>query len=316
MSGKFLIEILRETGREWNDDKAPRMGAALAYYAVFSIAPFLIIAIGVAGLAFGKQAARGEIVGEIGSAVGQPVARAIEETLKQTASEDRSTAATVIGLVLLFFGASGVFIQIQDALNTIWKVMPKPGRAIVAIVRERFLSFTLVLATGLLLVVSVVVSIGLSALGNSLHATALPGGTYLWQGLHWFISFILITLLFALIFKIIPDVDIAWRNVWLGAAVTGVLFAIGKYLIGLYLSWTSSTSAFGAAGSLAVILLWVYYSSQIFLFGAEFTRVFALKKNSIVRPTQNATGVTAESRARQGLPQVRPGMSVRETASS
>ena len=302
MKGKYWWDVLRDTAREWNADKAPRLGAALAYYAVFSIAPFLLIAIGITSLAFGEKAARGEIVGELENVMGQPVARAVEETLKQTRATANSTAATLIGVALLLFGASGVFIQLQDALNTIWKVTPKPGRAIVAVLRDRALSFALVLVTGLLLAASVVVSAGLSALGKSLHSATLPGVTYLWEGVHGAISLILISILFALLFKFLPDAHVKWRDVWPGAILTGVLFDIGRYVLALYLAWSGATSAFGAAGSLVVVLLWVYYSSQIFLFGAESTRVCALKAGSTARPTSNATDVTPEARAREGMP--------------
>jgi membrane protein len=302
MNGKYWLGVLRDTAREWNADKAPRLGAALAYYAVFSLAPFLLIAIGITSLLFGEQAARGDVVAELRTVTGEPVARVVEDALKQTRAASHSTAATVAGLALLLFAASGVFIQLQDALNTIWKVTPKPGRAVVAVLRERALSFAVVLGTGVLLVASAVASIGLTAVGKYVHPGALPGGTYLWQAVHSLISLILFTVLFAALFKILPDACVAWRHVWPGAVVTGVLFALGRHLITLYLAWTSTTSAFGAAGSLAALLVWVYYSSQIFLFGAEFTRVCSEKAGAATPPTDNATPVTADVRARQGMP--------------
>jgi membrane protein len=302
MNAKAFFQLLKETFSAWDEDKCPRLGAALAYYTIFSIAPLLIIGIGITGFVFGEQAARGEIVGQIESAVGQPAAMAIEEMLKNTHAEGSYTFAAVVGIVLLLFGASGVFIQLQDALNTIWKVAPKPDRGIRGIVRDRLLSFMVVLGTGLLLLVSLVISATLAALSKFLTPAALPGGTYLWQGINGLISFLLITLLFALIYKVLPDVRIAWRDVWVGAIVTALLFTLGKYLIGLYLGRSSTTSAFGAAGSLVVILVWVYYSSQLLLFGAEFTRVYANKMGSPLIPTDNAIPVTLNARARQGMP--------------
>jgi membrane protein len=278
MKLKALFSMLKEAFAEWNKDKGPRMGAALAYYTVFSIAPLLLIAIAVAGHWFGEQAARGEILGEIEGLVGRPGAQAIEDMLRHIHTDGGGTLATVIGFVLLFFGASGVFIELQDALNTIWKVTPPPGNGLLALVRERFLSFAVVLGTGFLLLVLLIVSATLSALSEYWTPSTLPGGIGLWQLINGIVSFGFITLLFALLFKVLPQVHIAWGDVWFGAAGTALLFTLGKYLIGLYLGQSSTASAFGAAGSLVLVLVWVYYSAQILLFGAEFTRVHAQRR--------------------------------------
>jgi membrane protein len=302
MNWKTLLGLIKDTYSEWSEDKAPRLGAALAYYTVFSLAPLLIIAIGIAGLVFGKEAAQGEIIGQVEDTIGAPAGKAIQDMLKHSYTSGESIWATVVGVVVLFFGASGVFVQLQDALNAVWRVTPKPGRGWMETIRERFLSFAAVLGIGFLLLVSLIISAALSALNRFLTPAALPGGVYLWQALNILVSLGFITLLFALMFKVLPDVRIAWRNVWVGALVTAVLFTVGKYLIGLYLGRSSTASAFGAAGSLVVILVGVYYSAQILLFGAEFTRVYACRHGACIEPKDYAMAVTPEARIRQGLP--------------
>jgi membrane protein len=301
MKPKVVWSLLKETYDEWSEDKAPRLGAALAYYTVFSLSPLLILVIGIAGLVFEEQAARGQIAARLEETVGEPAASAIEELLKNAQTTGGFSLAAVLGFAILFFGATGLFVQLQDALNTIWKVAPKPGRPIWGMLRDRLLSFVLVLGSAFLVLILLVVSAALAALSRVLRPDALPGGTYWWQVINGLISFGSCTLLFAMIYKILPDVHIAWRDVWVGAAVTALLFVAGKYLLALYLGQSSTTSAFGAAGSLVVILLWVYYSAQIFLFGAEFTRVYALQCGFQVEPTENAVRVTPEQLARQGM---------------
>jgi membrane protein len=300
---RFFYDVIKTTVIEWIDDKVPQMGAALAYYTVFSIAPFLVIVISVAGLIFGEEAARQAIAEEIQLTVGGEVAGAIDKLVGNAATPQGYTIATVVGVVVLLFGASGVFVQLQDSLNTIWKVVPKPGRGVRGVVRDRFLSFAVVLGTGFLLLVSLVFSAGLSALTKHLAADALPGGVQFWQLTNELVSLVFITLLFALIYKILPDAKIAWRHVWTGAAVTAVLFTIGKSLIGFYLGQSGTVSAFGAAGSLVVILVWVYYSAQIILFGAEFTRVLSMKSGLRIVPAENAMRLTqAAAPGKPGVP--------------
>lgn len=303
-------QLVRETFGLWAEDKVPRLGAALAYYSVFSIAPLLVIVIAVAGFVFGEQAAQGRVQREVRNTLGAPTAEALQAMIVQARETGRGALATLIGVGVLLFGASGVFGQLQDALNTIWKVTPKPGRGLVGIVRDRFLSFAMVLGIGFLLLVSLAVTAALAALGD--WAEQLPGGAYLWQTVNSVVSFGLIALLFATIFRVLPDVKVRWSDVWVGAGVTAFLFVVGKYLIGLYLGRSSFASVYGAAGSLVVILLWVYYSSQILLWGAEFTRAYTERFGVHAEPADNAVFVTAQG-ARQGMAVDAEARSVAET---
>jgi membrane protein len=302
MKPKEIWELVKDAGRAWSDDRAPRMGAALAYYAVFSLAPLLLIAIGIAGAVRGEQAARGEIVGQIEQTVGKPAAEAIQGMLKSAWDAEGSTLPTLVGFAVLLFGASGVFVELHDALNTIWKVPPKPGQGFLRLLRDRLLSFTVVLGTGFLLLVSLIVSAALAALSHFLTPDSLPGGVYLWQGVNILVSFCFIALLFAMIFKLLPDTRVAWRDVWVGAALTALLFTAGKYLLGLYIGQSGVTSTFGAAGSLVLVLLWVYYSAQILLFGAEFAYAYSKRRGSKAGPS--GEGTVAASRPRAGRQEV------------
>jgi membrane protein len=301
MNVKQLWPIVKETFSEWSQDKVPRLGAALAYYSVFSLAPLLLLSIGIAGLIFGEEAARGEILNQIETTVGPTAARAIEDILRNTHESGSGTLATVIGLVVLLFGASGVFVELQDSLNTIWQVAPKPGIGIMGTIRDRLVSISVVLGTGFLLLVSLVLSAALAALGKWMTPATLPGGAWLWSAVNSAVSLGVITVLFAMIFKLLPDATVAWRDVWIGAFVTAILFTLGKFAIGLYLGQSSVASAFGAAGSVVVLLVWVYYSSQILLLGAEFTRVYALRTGSHIEPKPQAVRVSDATRARQGM---------------
>ena len=291
--------LLKETGSRWLEDNAPRLGAALAYYIIFSLAPLLITIIAVAGLVFGPQAAQGQLHGQIEQLVGEEGAKAIEAMVAGASETGSGVLASVLGIAMLLLGAAGLFGELQGALNTIWGVRPKPGRGVLGLLRDRFLSFSMVLGTTFLLLVSLVVSAALAALGSLFGEwqTAVVG-----QVVNQVISLGVVTLLFAMIYRFLPDVKIAWRDVWLGAVITAVLFTVGKYLIGLYLGRTSTASAFGAAGSLAVLLIWLYYSAQIFLFGAEFTKVHANRFGSRIVPAENAEPVSKEARAKQGMP--------------
>ena len=295
---KAAWKLLSVTISDWTDDKVPRLGAALAYYTVFSLTPMLVIAVGIAGFFFGEEAARGHIVDQIRGLVGDQGAKAIQDMVENAGREKASGAiATAIGLVMLLFGASGVFGELQDSLNTIWGVKPRPGRGVLGIVKDRFASFTMVIGIGFLLLVSLILSAALAALG-----TALGGGE---EGalhlINMLVSFAVITALFAAMYKYVPDVRIEWRDVWIGAVVTSGLFTLGKFAIGLYLGKSSVASAYGAAGSLVILLVWVYYSTQIVFFGAEFTKVYAKHYGSGIRPEPDAVAVTQEARAEQGL---------------
>jgi membrane protein len=269
-----LFPVLKDSFAAWRDDNASRLAAALSYYTVFSIAPLLVIVIAVAGQILGEEAVRGEIVAQIGSAVGRETAEFLETMIANASEPGSGIIASIVGVATLLLGATGVFIQLQGSLDAIWRVEPAPGRGIRGTLEDRFLGFTLVLAIGFLLLVAFVASTAISAAGNFLgDRLPLPA---LWLSLLDFVlSFLIVTLLFATIFKVLPRVDLHWRDVMSGAAFTSFLFNAGKLAIGWYLGTTGAGSAFGAAGALIVLLLWVYYSAQIFLLGAEFTKIFA-----------------------------------------
>ena len=300
MSLKQIWRLLKETFKEWNEDKASRLAAALSYYTVFSLAPLLIITIAIAGAVFGDDAARGEIVRQIQGLVGKDGAEVIQTALENAQRPDTRNLASIISIGVLLFGASNVFAQIQDALNTIWEVQPKPGRSLVQTLRKRFLSFAMVGGVGFLLLVSLVVNTGLAAMVNY-FSNLVPGVDWIWQIANFAISFAVITFLFAIIYKFMPDVKIDWSDVWVGSAITSLLFVIGKSLLGLYLGNGSFGSAYGAAGSLVVVLAWINYAAQIIFFGAEFTQVYASKYGSRIVPDENAMRVPEVDRAKQGM---------------
>lgn len=300
MNIKTILTLFKETFAEWNKDKASRLAAALAYYTIFSLAPLLIIVIAIAGSVFGEEAAKGEIVGQIRGLVGKEGAEFIQTAIENASKPAAGTIASIISVALLLFGASGVFAELQDALNTIWEVQPKPGRGVLNVIRSRFLSFTMVLGIGFLLIVSLVASAILAAVVNFL-GHLLPGLDALWNLANFVVSFLLTTVLFGLIYKVLPDVKITWSDVWIGAAITSLLFSIGRFLLGQYLGNNSFGSTYGAAGSLVVILAWVYYAAQILFFGAEFTQVYARRYGSQIVPAANAVPITDEARAEQGM---------------
>jgi membrane protein len=261
----------------------------LSYYTVFSLVPLLVMTIAIAGLVFGQEAAQQSIMTQMESLVGPQSAAAVKQMLDIAQKPSSGLLASMIALGTLLLGASGVFAQLQDALNTVWGVEPKAGRGVWGTIKDRFFSLVAVLGTGFLLLVSLVLSAALAAFGK-LFTGWLPGHESLLHMIDFAVSFGVITLLFAMMFKLLPDAKIAWRDVWMGAALTSVLFTIGKFAIGLYLGKADVGSAYGAAGSLVILLVWVYYSSQILLFGAEFTAVYANRYGSrIVAATESAT---------------------------
>ena len=271
--------MIKQTYNDWDNDHAASLGASLAYYTVFSLSPLLIISIAIAGVRFGEQAAQGEIVRQIGGVVGHSSAEAIQQLIESARKPASGIIATIIGVVTLLFGASGVFSELHSSLERVWDIPPRPGQAVWGLIKERFMSFTMVLGIGFLLLVSLVLSAALTALGKFL-GNSLPASAVVLLIINTVISFGVITLLFAMIYKILPDVRIEWNDVWLGAIITALFFEIGKFFIGLYLGSSTVGSSFGAAGSLVLILVWVYYSAQVFLFGAEFTQVFAKRRGS------------------------------------
>jgi membrane protein len=291
MKPQTVIQILKETFQEWNEDKVPLWAAALAYYTVFSLAPLLIIAIAIAGSVFGEEAARGEIVQQIQGLVGKEGAEAVQAMIQNVQRPGSGgTIATIFGVIALLFGASGVFGQLQEALNSIWEVRPKPRQALMGFLQSRFLSFASVLVIGFLLLVSLVLSAVLAGIG-AYFGSLVPDAVIVARILNFAISFGVITLLIAAIYKFLPDVELRWKDLWIGAAVTSLLFSFGKYLIGLYLGNSGVTSTYGAAGSLVVILIWVFYSAQIILFGAEFTQVYSRHRGSGIRPSKHAVKI-------------------------
>jgi membrane protein len=287
-------QITKETALEWNEDDASRLAASLAFYTLLSLAPLLVIVVAIAGAVLGPEAARGQLAAELGGVMGLEAAKAVEAVLASARSPTGSVIGTLVGVVVLFIGASGVFGELQFALNRIWEVRSKPGRGILGEVKDRFFSFSMVLGVAFLLLVSLVLSALVSAVGRS-FSSALPGGEVLWQAINFAFSFCLITALFALIFKYVPDVEIRWSDVWVGAAMTALLFTIGKSLLGVYLGKASFNSSYGAAGSLVVLVVWVYYSAQILFLGAEFTQVQAKHRGRVLKPTNKAVAL-AEAR--------------------
>jgi membrane protein len=271
----------------WWNDNVPRLGASLAYYTLFALAPILLVAIAMAGLVFGAEAVRGEIVGQIQGLMGKDGAQAVQAMLEGAAKPGSSKLATAIGLLTLFLGSTGAFLELQTALDGIWRVKPKPSAGIRTLLLPRLISFGLVVAVGFLLLVSLLVSAALAALDRYM-GNAFPGLTVIWQAANVLVSLGVVTLLFAMVYKVLPDVKLRWRDVWIGGLVTAGLFSIGKQLIGLYLGHSTLASSYGAAGSVIVLLLWVYYSAQVVLLGAEFTR-FYVERFGARPPSDHAT---------------------------
>jgi membrane protein len=301
---KKYLPLFKQTFKEFGDDKAPRLGAALAYYTVFSIAPLLLIAIAIAGLVFGRDAAQHEISGQLSGMMGKATAKSLEEMVLAASKPKSGTLATIIGIVTLMFGASGVFAQLNDALDTIWNVQKKKKGGILATIKDRFLSMAMVCGIGFLLLVSLVFDAAISAMGKYV-GNRFPGGETLLQTIQVVVSFVLVTVLFAAIFKFLPDVKIAWRDVWLGAVFTSILFVLGKLALGLYIGKAAASSTYGAAGSLVVLLMWVYWSAQILFFGAEFTQVYARTHGTLAGDTSKQEA-SVEAERVEDRPKVQP----------
>ena len=285
-----VIQLFKDTGLEWYEDEVPRKAASLAYYTLLSTAPLVLFSVAIAGLLFGDEAARGQIAGQISSVVGEQAATAIQSVARSAHQSDSGTLGSIVGVVVLLVGASGVFGELQTALNEIWSVKPKPGRGIRGFLRDRFWSFTMVLGVAFMLLVSLVISTALAALGRYLSGS-LPGGEAVWQILNFLISLAIITGLFGLIFKVVPDAEIRWRDVWVGAGFTAVLFTLGKFVLGLYLGKSTVASSYGAAGSIVALVVWVYYAAQIAFLGAEFTQVYARLFGKDIKPSPQAVAI-------------------------
>jgi membrane protein len=281
--------LTKTAAASWVDDHAQSMGAALAYYTMFSIAPLLLIVISIAGLLFGVEAARGEIAGQLEAMMGQQGAEAVQGLLKSVSEPSESLSATLIGGVLLLIGATTVFGELQSALDRIWRAPKRHIGGVWSMLRARLLSFGMIMGIGFLLMVSLVASAALAAMGKW-WGLMFADWALLANALNLIVSFGFTTTVFAMIYKIMPYASVAWSDVWIGAAVTSLLFTIGKFLIGLYIGQSGVSSAFGAAGSLVMVLVWVYYSAQIFLMGAEFTWAYACmfgsRKGQAAEPAQ------------------------------
>lgn len=276
-----FYSLAKKSVTAWIDDYAPSMGAAISYYTVFSIAPLLLIVIAVAGFVWGREAVQGEIVGQLSGLIGEEGAKGIQALIESANKPAKGLVATVISVVVLLVGATTVFAELQSALDRVWDVPPaKKASGIWGTLRARLLSLGFILGLGFLLLISLVIGAGVAAFGGWANGL-LPGWEILLQIINMVVSLGLATLLFAMIFKLMPQASVSWRDVWVGAAVTAVLFEVGKTLIGLYIGKSSVTSSFAAAGSLVVLLLWVYFSAQIFLLGAEFTWVYAHEHGSL-----------------------------------
>jgi len=272
-----IVRMFGTALRAWWDDDAMHLGASLAYYTLFAIAPILIVATAIAGMVFGREAVRGEIVGQLDHLIGREGAGAVQSLLEGASQQRAGILATVLGSVTFVVAATGAFLELQGALNTIWRVKPNPGANVRAFVIDRLRSFGLVVAIGFLLLVSLAMTAALAALSGWL-ARRSPSIPVLWAAINVLVSLGATTALFALLYRFLPDVQLRWRDVTTGAFVTAVLFTVGQQLIGLYLGQSDVASTYGAAGSVMVLLLWVYYSCQILLLGAEFTRVFAQRE--------------------------------------
>ncbi|PWT84293.1 MAG: ribonuclease BN [Acidobacteria bacterium] len=287
-----VVGLLRQTFQEWLQDKAPQLGAALAYYTVFSLAPLVLVLLAIVGFIFreGPAGAWERITQQMSYFLDQSAVQVVQNIAQKASQPGKSTIAIIIGVALALFGASGVFGQLQDALNTIWGVKAKPGRGLWGFVRSRFLSFAMVAGICFLLLVSLAIEALLKGFSHYVQSV-LPGGIVVALTVYLIFDFAVVALLFAMIFKFLPDVQIQWRDVWIGAAITAVFFGIGKWVLGLYLGSGAATSAYGAASSLIILLLWVYYSSQILLFGAEFTQVYADRAGRSLKPANFAVRV-------------------------
>jgi len=279
---RAIWSLIVEAASRWNEVAAPRLGAALAFYTMLSLAPLLITCVAIAGLAFGREAAQGQILAQVQNLAGYPGSRAVQSLLANASHVAPGVAAMAAGIFLALFGASSVFCELRDSLNLVWGVNNSSATGIMGVIRYRFVSFLMILGVGLLLLASLLFSAGAAAAGK-LMGGYLPAPEGLLQIADFVLSFLGVTVLFALLYKIVPEVRIGWQDVWIGAAVTAALFSLGKFLIGLYLGKAGLDSAYGAAGSLVAFLIWVYYSAQIFFLGAEFTRAYSERHGSRAR---------------------------------
>ena len=305
MSAREFLALCKEALKGWSEDRVASMGAALAYYTAFSLAPLLIISIGVAGLIFGRDVAQEAVVEQLGNLLGESGGTAVDEILGSAGDLGSGLLSLAVGIGALVIGATTAFVELQDDLDRIWKAEPRVGSGIVNLIRSRLLSFGMVLFIGFLLTVSLVANAAIAAIGKGMFAEM----EILLHVLTLALSFGIATVLFAMIYKVLPNVEIGWENVWVGAAITAVLFEIGKLLIGLYIGKSSVASSFGAAGPFVVLMVWIYYSTQVFLLGAEFTVARARKRNPDLAKERRTdkTGDRRRSAVPPGVPAAKGG---------
>jgi membrane protein len=289
---KNAFGLFKQTAIEWLDDKAPQLGAALAYYTVFSLAPLVLILLAIIGVIFRDDPAGAwsRVTEQMGYFLDRSAVQVVTDIAQEASKPGKSTIATIVGIALALFGASGVFGQLQDALNTIWGVKAKPGQGFMSFLRARFVSFGMLGGVFFMLLVSLTIEALLKGFSHYVQS-ALPGGLAIAVSVYLIFDFTVVTVLFAMIFKFLPDAEIEWRDVWIGAMITALLFGVGKWALGLYLGSGAAASAYGAASSLITLLLWIYYSSQILLFGAEFTQVYANWAGRQVKPSEHAVPI-------------------------
>jgi membrane protein len=286
---------------EWNEDKVPRMAAALAFYTIFALTPTVLISIGIGGLFYPRDEVLQHVLDEARFLVGNAGVDAVELLIRNAPERTTSMWVTLVGFVTMFFAATGAFTELKDALDTIWEVRPRPGLGVLEMIRDRFLSFAMVLVIGFLLLVSLIVSASISALSGT-ALSFVSNEVLLLRGTHFVVSMGTITLLFALMYRVLPDAEVRWDDVWLGAVTAATLFALGKGLFGIYLGHSTLASSYGAAGSLVIVVVWVYYSALILLFGAEMTQVQARLRGHEVVPTAVAVHVVESKRLQEGIP--------------
>lgn len=301
LRGKDVWAVFRGAFVEWNQDKVPRMAAAIAFYTLFSLTPIVIISVAIGGFFFGSEVALNEVVRQVSFLVGPAGGDAIDILVKNAPDQQASVLAVLFGVFTMLFAATGAFAELKDSMNTIWEVQPVPGLGLRAMVKDRFVSFAMVLVIGFLLLTSLVTSAVLQSL-----AERIAGGFAFLEVGNALLSLVMITVLFALIYKVLPDALVAWKDVWMGALVAAALFTLGKSLFGLYLGHSSIGSSYGAAGSLVIVVLWTYYSALILLFGAEMTQVHARLRGVRIVPTESAVRVSEHDRVQQGLPHAAP----------
>lgn len=291
---RSTLVVIKKTAVEWIDHDIPRLGAALSFYALFSIPPLVVIVLAISGFWFGESAARRELFGQVSGAVGQQGSDAIQSLVSVAHDENRSPWTAMIALTTLLITATGAFVELQSSLNTIWEVRRKPGHGIRNVLKDRLLSFALIASMGFLLLTALIFSEGLDAL-NAMTSGKVRIRESFWTASRFLVSYCVLTLLIATIFKTLPDVRLAWRDVLTGAIITALLFNLGRFLFGQYLARINLASTYGAASSLVIALLWIYYSAQVLLFGAKFTQVYSDMNHTHIEPTPDAEAVTVET---------------------